>query len=201
MFLKSISNNITDQKYIKVYENLLGILAAVLVFMEIGSIGILLFVMFNVFFYKRLKWGYKSFKFIAIIAIPFILNVLFIWNNDSLYEAIKHGEKYISLLVFPVLIIGQSVYISIDRVLKIYTAIFTIILILAFGIHVFLNLELMKMYLSGVMVWQMGYKFALSLDSHAPALNMHVAFLVVSNYYLMLSSIFKMKKKHYALAD
>ncbi len=195
MLLERLVNNISDKQYTKIYEYLLGILSGIMVFSMPGTIAILFFVFFNVIYYKRFKWHSSILQPVIIISIPFLLNILFIWNNDSFYEGMKHTEKYISMLIFPLLILGQYISISINKVLSVYTFVFTLILILALGFHVLLNLDIFETYLNGAMVWQMGYKFALSVNSHAPALNMHVAFLVVANYYLMLSSFFKTQKR------
>lgn len=193
MLLETL-NKITLKKYIFIYEYLLGILAAIMVFIKPGTIGIWIFVVFNLLFYRKLNLNYFKLQHVAIIAIPFLLNLLFIWNNESIYQGIKYSEKYISMLLFPLLILGQCFEASINKVLKIYAFVFTIILFVAFILHVALNIEAYRTYMIGKMVWQMGYKFALSLGSHAPALNMHVAFLVLVNYYLLMTSIFKVKK-------
>ena len=190
----SMVNRLSKKKYACYYEYFIAILASILVFRKPATIAIFLFVLMNLFFYKRLHFSSKKWIPIVIIAIPFLLDLFFLWNNDSLYEGIKNGEKHLSMFFFPLFIIGQTFVISLRKVLRIYTVLFTLILIFCFIYHVTISYEQFEKYLKGVEVWRMGYQFALSMDLHAPALNMHIAFLVVCNFYLLLTEFLDKKR-------
>jgi O-antigen ligase len=56
--------------------------------------------------------------------------------------------------------------------------------------------ELLAKYLKGVDLWEMGYQFSNSIGIHAPALNMHLAFVSICNLYFVFSSF----KNHQKLA-
>ena len=49
--------------------------------------------------------------------------------------------------------------------------------------------ELFYKYLKGIELWEMGYKFSDSIGIHAPALNMHIAFVTVINFYFFIKSL------------
>jgi len=194
MSLRSKSKLIKNN-YFFFYDYILGVLASLLPFIKPATAAILIFFFLNIFFLRKIRFNRTTFLQALLISLPFFLHILFILNNDSLYEGLKHTEKYLSLLIFPVLIIAQQISISISKVLNVYSFLFTLILFVALIVHFLNNYELFQQYFNGKLVWQMGYKFASSLNSHAPALNMHVAFLVVTNTYLVLNSL--LSKRNY----
>lgn len=123
---------------------------------------------------------------IMIIAIPVLLDICFIWNNDSIPEGLKHLEKRISTFVFPLLLMSQGVRLDLNRILRIYSYVFCVILFIFFVRFLVFYQEMVSKYLNGIDLWEMGYSFANSTSVHAPALNMHIAFLVVVNFYLLI---------------
>ncbi|WP_312311643.1 O-antigen ligase family protein [Empedobacter brevis] len=48
-------------------------------------------------------------------------------------------------------------------------------------------------YINGIHLWEMGYVFTDSFGNHAPAVNMHIAFVVVLNLFFMLKNYPKIK--------
>lgn len=168
------------------YDFILGVLASSLVFIKPATALIFLFVLINLIFLRKIHFDKQVKMCSIIIAAPLIFHLFFLWNNESIFEGIKHLEKYLVMFFFPLLIVGQNIKISIDKIFKVYSICFTLLLIIGLTFHVVINHDLFSDYLQGVLVWQMGYKFANSLNTHAPALNMHVAFLVVVNFYLLL---------------
>ena len=188
MYLRSKSNFIKNN-YFLFYDTMLGVVASLLPFVKPATFAILFFLFLNILFLRKIRFTKTTFLQLVLISSPFFLHIVFLLNNDSIYEGLKHTEKYISLLVFPILIIGQQISVSISKVLKVYSFLFTLILFLGFLTHFLRNYELFQQYFNGILVWQMGYKFATSLNSHGPALNMHVAFLVVTNVYLVINSL------------
>lgn len=182
MFLKKLRN----LNYQATYEWCLAILAAVLVFRKPGTLLIVAFILGNLCFYKKLSFKRDKWWPVLLIAIPFLLDLFFLWNNDPWTDGFKHMEKRLSTLLFPLFIIGQTFVIDLKKVLRIYTVAFTAILFILFLRFLWIEPELMTKYLSGIDLWEMGYSFANSTTVHAPALNMHVAFLVVASAYLCI---------------
>lgn len=193
MFL-GILNKLRNS-YTENYEWVLAILASILVFRKPATIGILIFIVFNLFFCKKLNLSSKKWIPILIISIPFLLDVIFLWNNVELSEGLKHMEKRLSTFIFPLLIIGQAFVIDFNKILKIYSICFTTILYVLLIRFLIIEPELVQKYLNGIHLWEMGYSFANSTSVHAPALNMHVAFLVVVNTYLLVNQAIKNKWK------
>lgn len=182
MFLKKLRN----LNYQATYEWCLAILAAVLVFRKPGTLLIVAFILGNLCFYKKLSFKRDKWWPVLLIAIPFLLDLFFLWNNDPWTDGFKHMEKRLSTLLFPLFIIGQTFVIDLKKILRIYTVAFTAILFILFLRFLWIEPELMTKYLSGIDLWEMGYSFANSTTVHAPALNMHVAFLVVASAYLCI---------------
>ncbi|WP_433834547.1 O-antigen ligase family protein [Flavobacterium anhuiense] len=72
--------------------------------------------------------------------------------------------------------------------MKIYTLGTTLVVLFFFIRFNVLFPELMHKYLKGIHLWEMGYQFGNSLGIHAPALNMHLAFVTVSAFYFVIRS-------------
>lgn len=189
MFLKYINKIRTS--YESYYEYIVAILASILVFRKLGTIGILLFIAFNILFFKRIKIDIKKWVPILIISLPFLLDLVFLWNNTEFSDGLKHMEKRLSTFVFPLLIIGQAFTLDLSKILKLYGIFFTSLLYLLLIRFLFIEPELVQKYWNGIHLWEMGYSFANSTSVHAPALNMHVAFLVVVNTYLCVCYFMK----------
>ncbi|WP_052476698.1 O-antigen ligase family protein [Nonlabens marinus] len=167
------------------YEILIAVLASILVFPKPATIAILIFVVVSLFYYHNIKWTRVAIWSIVIIALPFVLDLIFLWNNDVLGEGLKHMEKRLSMAVFPILILSQRQDFNLLRILKIYSTIFTILLTVLFARYAIVESALFYKYLNGIHLWEMGYAFANSMGLHAPAVNMHVAFLVLVHTYLI----------------
>jgi len=69
----------------------------------------------------------------------------------------------------------------------------TIILLFFFIRFNIIYSDLMHKYLNGNDLWEMGYKFSNSIGIHAPALNMHLAFVTVCGLYTVLYDFYKRK--------
>ncbi|MGL2992926.1 O-antigen ligase family protein [Flavobacterium sp. TSSA_36] len=130
----------------------------------------------------------------GIIASPFLLELVFFWNNDSLVQGIKSIEKSTALVLFPLFILGNYQRISFQKLLQFYVNTTTLVMIFFALRFVFVFPEYVTKYWHGVHLWEMGYVFANSIGIHAPALNMHLAFVSISALYLLLQRG-QMKKK------
>lgn len=154
---------------------------------------IILFTVFNLLFIKKIKFNKTAIIIALIIVSPFILEILFFWNNDSYSQGLKSLEKSISLLLFPLFILGNYHRVQFYKVVQ-YYSITTILIMLIFFIRFILVYpELMHKYLMGIDLWEMGYEFSNSIGIHAPALNMHLVFVGVINLYFVFYSFRKRK--------
>lgn len=124
----------------------------------------------------------------ACIASPVILELLLFWNNDSFIKGLKAIEKSTSLIIFPLFIIGNLQRVNFLKLLQVYVLGTTLVLIFFFIRFNVLYSELMHKYLNGIHLWEMGYQFGNSVGIHAPALNMHLAFVTVSAFYFVTRS-------------
>lgn len=130
----------------------------------------------------------------ACIASPILLELLMFWNNDSFAKGLKAIEKSTSLLIFPLFIIGNYQRVNFLKLVRTYVMATTLVLLFFFVRFNIIYPELIDKYLSGIHLWEMGYQFANSIGIHAPALNMHLAFVSVCSLYFVFDS-FKNQEK------
>lgn len=173
------------------YEVLLGVFAGILVFPKPATIGVILIILYHLLNWRNMSWKRGTWISIGILGIPLLLDALFLWNNDSLWEGLQNGEKHLSSLLLPLFLLANTMTFRKEAVLKIYSIIFTAILVAGLMVHMYNEASVFENYLYGKEVWRMGYRFAGSLGVHAPALNMHVAFLLVVNTWLLFNSFVK----------
>jgi len=180
--------NISEKNFNKIFHVFLCLIAVAMIFRKPCSLVIILFAVFNLIFLKKLKYSKTSLLLMACIASPILLELLLFWNNDSFAKGLKAIEKSTSLLIFPLFIIGNYQRINFLKLVQTYAIVTTLILLFFFiRFNVFFP-ELMQKYLNGIHLWEMGYQFADSIGIHAPALNMHLAFVSVAGFYFVLYS-------------
>ena len=134
-----------------------------------------------------------------LIAIPFLLEVLFFWNNDDFTLGLKSVEKSLSLLLFPIFIIGNFKYVQLYGLLKAYAIATTLLLLFYLVRYYFVYHQFFLSFYYGMNMWQMGYHFSRTMGMHAPALNMHVAFVSMCNLYFLINTIKTTKSVFYKL--
>lgn len=180
--------NLSEKNFNKIFNIFLCIIAILMIFRKPCSFIIIVFGVFNLLFVKRLKFTKTSLILVLCIASPLLLEILFFWNNDSYSKGLKALEKSTSLLLFPLFIIGNYQRVNFLKTVQIY-CIATTILILFFLIRFTVIFpELITKYLNGIDLFEIGYKFSDSIGIHAPALNMHLAFVSVCALYFVFYS-------------
>jgi O-antigen ligase len=185
---------ISEKHFNKIFSFFLVAIACTLIFRKPCTWLIFAFVIFNIFYFKKTQWSKKALVMAGIIASPFLLELVFFWNNDSLVQGIKSIEKSTALVLFPLFILGNYQRISFQKLLQFYVNTTTLVMIFFALRFVFVFPEYVTKYWHGVHLWEMGYVFANSIGIHAPALNMHLAFVSISALYLLLQRG-QMKKK------
>lgn len=185
---------ISEKQFNKVFSFFLVVIACTLIFRKPCTWLIFAFAIFNILYFKKIKLSRKALILAGIIASPFLLELLLFWNNDSLVHGIKSLEKTVSLVLFPLIILGNYRRISFQKLLQFYVNSTTLLMIVFAVRFVFVFPEYITKYWHGIHLWEMGYVFANSIGIHAPALNMHLAFVSISALYLLLQR-WEMKKK------
>lgn len=185
--------NISEKNFDRIFNLFLFLIASMMIFRKPCTWLIILFAVFNLLFLKKIEFNKTATILVIVIASPLILEVLLFWNNDSYTEGLKSLEKSISLFLFPLFILGNSKRVQFYKVVQYYSITTTLIMFFFFIRFNVVYPELMHKYLKGIDLWQMGYKFSNSIGIHAPALNMHLAFVTVINLYFVFYSFWKRK--------
>lgn len=184
---------ISEKQFNNIFSFFLVAIACTLIFRKPCTWLIFAFSLLNILNFKKTQWSKKALVLAGIIASPFLLELVFFWNNDSLSQGIKSIEKTTALVLFPLFILGNYQRISFLKLLGYYVNTTTLVMIVFALRFVFVFPEYVTKYWHGVHLWEMGYVFANSIGIHAPALNMHLAFVSIAALYLLLQS-WQMKK-------
>lgn len=172
-----------------------------MIFRKPCSVLIVLFAAFNLIFIKKLKYSKTALILIACIASPILLELLLFWNNDSFAKGLKAIEKSTSLLIFSLFIIGNYQRVNFLKLVQTYVLVTSLIMLFFFIRFNILDAELMNKYLNGIHLWEMGYQFAKSIGIHAPALNMHLAFVSVCALYFVFDRFKNHQKIPFKIAS
>lgn len=165
-----------------------------MIFRKPCSLLIILFAVFSLIFFKKLQYTKISLLLMACIASPILVELLLFWNNDSFAKGLKAIEKSTSLLIFPLFIIGNYQRVNFMKLTKTYAILTTLVLLFFFIRFNIIYPELINKYFNGIDLWEMGYQFANSIGIHAPALNMHLAFVSVCALYFVFESFHNYEK-------
>ncbi|CAM2856299.1 O-Antigen ligase [Flavobacterium frigoris] len=157
------------------------------------------FVLFNLCFIKKTKLTPLAILLCLVIASPLLLEILLFWNNDSFGEGLKSLEKSISLLLFPLFILGNYQRVQFIKLLRFYSYATTAIVLFFFIRFIVVYPDLIAKYANGSDLWEMGYSFSNSIGIHAPALNMHLAFVAIISMYFVFYSFRKNENVAYKL--
>jgi O-antigen ligase len=179
---------ISEKNFNKIFNCFLGLIAIAMIFRKPCTLLIILFALFNLFFIKKLNYTKQSLILVFLIASPLILEIIMFWNNDSFTKGLKSLEKYSSLLIFPLFILGNYQRIQFFKILRFYSITTTIIILFFFIRFIIYYPELIYKYVNGNDLWEMGYEFSNSIGIHAPALNMHLAFVSICNLFFVFEA-------------
>ncbi|KRB54799.1 hypothetical protein ASD98_17335 [Flavobacterium sp. Root186] len=187
--------NLSEKNFNKLFHVFLCLIAIAMIFRKPCSLLIILFGVFNLIFIRKLKFTKTAWILILCIASPVLLELLLFWNNDSFSKGLKAIEKSISLLLFPIFIIGNYQRVKFLKLIETYS-IATTMVMLGFVIRFYiLYPDLLSKYLNRIDLFEIGYKFADSIGIHAPALNMHLAFVSVCAFYFVFYSFHNNEKR------
>ena len=185
--------SLSEKNFDKIFHFFLCIIGIAMIFRKPCTLFIIFFGVFNLFFLQRLKFTKKTLILIGCISSPILLELFLFWNNDSLSKGLKALEKSISLLLFPIFIIGNYHRVKFIKLIETYSFFMILIMLFFFIRFNVVYPELVNKYLNGIDLFEVGYKFSESIGIHAPALNMHLAFVSVCALYFVFNS-FKNKE-------
>ncbi|OXB01261.1 hypothetical protein B0A75_06740 [Flavobacterium oncorhynchi] len=186
--------NLSEKNFNKIFHVFLCLIAIAMIFRKPCSLLIILFSVFSLIYVKKLKFSKTAWILTACIASPLLLELLFFWNNDSISKGLKAVEKSTSLLLFPIFIIGHYQRVKFLKLIETYSIATTMLMLFFLTRFYVVYPDLVSKYLSRIDLWEMGYKFADSIGIHAPALNMHLAFVSICAFYFVFYS-FQNKEK------
>lgn len=181
---------ISEKKYRIVIELFLIAISSTLLFRKPCTYIIIAFTLFCILFYTKLTFMLQSKKLALIIALPLLIEILFFWNNNSYFLGLKSLEKSIALLLFPICIIGNYNRVNFYKIIRYYSIISTIVV---FGFYIsYINFDSTYINLFSKRedyFWTIGYSFANYVGMHGPAINMHMAFVSIINFYFIFKNI------------
>src|SRR5690606_40571261 len=111
---------VSEKKFHSIQQILLILIASTIFFSLLCTLLILFFSVFSIVHYKYLSFTKKQLLFIALISVPLLLEIFFLWNNNSLQAGMKSLEKNLSLLILPVFIIGNATNLNFIRIITYY---------------------------------------------------------------------------------
>lgn len=191
---------LSERKFSQIINILLILIISTIFFRVLCTWLIIFFVVFNFLFYKRLHFSRKSIILILLISSPFLLEILFFWNNSVLADGLKTAEKTISLLLLSFVIIGNRERINFYKLLYTYTIITVVLVSVLFIRFMVISPKFFEVYLKGLELWEVGYQFADSFGMHAPILNMQLTFLTISSFWFVTDSLKKNNKTRVAIS-
>lgn len=188
---------ISEKNFGAIFNIFIIIIAATVVFRKPCTWILIAFIVFNLVFFKKIRLNKQALLLSGIIASPFLLEILLFFNNDSVSDGLKSVEKTVSLLLLPLVILGNYKYITFRKILFYYSRLVTLLMVFMFGRFLVLYPENAAKYLQGIHLWEMGYFFSKTFGIHAPALNMHLAFVAIVSFYFVFQHFRHNEKKIY----
>lgn len=170
----------------KINQCILILIVSTILIRPISTVLIFVYIFVNLIAYKNIKLDKNIIKGSLFLMIPFILELLFFWNNTPIGKGFKGIEKVLSFLIFPLFICTNYKQYNFFKIVFYYRYIFTLLLFFVLLRFTILKPDFVLKYFNGIELWEMGYVIADSFGNHAPAVNMHVAFLIMANVYIFL---------------
>lgn len=187
---------ISKEKYNLINNWFIIIILSTIFFRPVSTILIMIYVAFNLLFFKQLSFKIKNIGYLIVLMIPFLLELFFLWNN-GISQLFTPIEKVLSFLIFPVLIIFNYKQYNFINIANWYRKIVTSLMAILLIRFLIVAPEFVEKYINGIHLWEMGYVFTNSFGNHAPAVNMQIAFVVLLNLYFLLTENNKQKLVNY----
>ncbi len=181
--------NISEKIYVKIINVFIVLISITLIFRKPCTWFIILYSAFCLLNYKKLEFNKKALFISLFIALPLIVELVLFWNNDSFVLGLKSLEKSTALIVFPLFVIGNYKRISFIKIANFYRIFTTLIVFVFYIFYIKTDVMYLTKYSKGIDIWELGYSFANFVGMHGPALNMHMAFVAICNFYFIFYKI------------
>lgn len=182
---------ISKEKFNQINNWLIILILSTIFFRSVSTALIFIFAGFNIINYKYLSFYKKNIKYYVVATIPFLLEILFVWNDVGSIKLFKPIEKNLSFLIFPLFILSNYKAYNLHYIANKYRKITTILIIILLIRFTFLFPDYVQKYMLGRELWEMGYVITNSFGNHAPTVNMQLAFVVLLNLYFLLKNFSK----------
>lgn len=177
---------ISKIKFNQINHILVVLIASLLVFRTTSTLLLMVFFIWNAIHFKQLDFKSIEKKYFLWIASPFLLHLLFLWNDDSLAESVKQLEKNIAFFLLPLFILANPYKYNLYKILWQHALLLVGILWYFLARFVIIYPEKIEKYTNGIDLIEVGYQLAISMNTHAPALNKHIVFVAVIGFYFLI---------------
>lgn len=179
----------------KIFNLFLIAIASTLFFRKISTLLIIIFSIFCILFCRKVIIEKQMVLLCVAVSAPFLVELLLLWNNSNLHEALKILEKYSSLPVFSILLVGNWKRVDFNSFLLRYAQLTTVIISFLVLRFCWLFPEKIALYRRGEYLWEAGYMLADSFGNHAPKVNLHMSFVTCILIYYILKRYYQLKTK------
>lgn len=177
----------------KLFNGLILLIGSTFFINKLSTILIIVFFVFCLLFKRQFIFTKTSFYIGVVIASLFLVELFFLWNNSDIRLGFKSLEKYLSLLLFPLLILGNYKDVKVKFILLNYARITLGVTLLFFIRFIFVYSDNVELYLQGQHLWEAGYVLVDSFGNHAPNVSLHLAFVTAIILYYFISDYDKSK--------
>ncbi|MDR0224542.1 MAG: O-antigen ligase family protein [Myroides odoratus] len=153
---------------------------------KLSTILIIVFLVFCVIFKRKLIFSKEAKLLCLVLSSLFWIEVIFLWNSSDLGIALKSLEKYLSLLLLPIFILGNYKDVKFHFIVENYAKIVFVLTAFYLTRFVISEPEKVSIYLSGNLLWEAGYVIADSFGNHAPNVNLHLTFVSSILFYYFI---------------
>lgn len=159
-----------------VFNILILLIGATFFIRKLSTVLIIVFIVFCVFFKRKIQFTKEATLLLCCISSLFFVEFLFLWTSSDLTIALKSLEKYLSLLLFPIFILGNYRVLRFHFLVENYAKIVFLLITFYLLRFIVLEPEKVEVYMSGNLLWEAGYVIAESFGNHAPNVNLHLSF-------------------------
>lgn len=186
-----MEKNVIQDKIDYIFNVLILLIGTTFFIRKVSTLLIIVLVVFCILFKRKMQFTKEGKILSFIISSLFLVEFLFLWNSSDLGIALKSLEKYLSLLVLPIVIIGNYQAIKYRFLIENYARLVFILTAFFLARFAITEPEKIDVYLSGNLLWEAGYVIAESFGNHAPNVNLHLAFVSSILFYYFIKDFNK----------
>ena len=182
-----MKNLISEDLTTRLFNILLLLIGCTFFIAKVSTVLIIVFVVYCLLFKRDVTFSKTSIYIGGTIASLLLVEIIFAWHGTDFSLTLKSIEKYLSLLIFPIFILGNYKDVNVKFILVNYCRVTFLLTLFFFIRFFFLFTNNVELYLQGEHLWEAGYVLVNSFGNHAPNVNLHLAFVVsILFYYFIL---------------